>query len=164
MSSIRSKPHSEAVVPTDQQEVVMTRLTWKSNLSSGSRELNDSRKNSFFDFELTNPPVDSAAALLILAAKNVDEEKSYITINMGKGAAELDDLSFDEAEDQPFFVSRILSTGSHYSTQVHRVPTGRLKSGANHLGIHAKTADGKTLGNIEDFEVARIFIVYTTSD
>jgi|RhiMethySRZTD1v2_1073278.scaffolds.fasta_scaffold2701324_1 hypothetical protein len=145
----------------------MTRLTWRSILSSGSQKLQDTpNKNVFLEFTLNNPPDDSAAALLILAAKDVHEERSYITINMDRhSTAENDDLNFEVASKQEFFVSRILSTGSTYSTQIHRIAPGRLRKGEmNWIGLHARAADGTTNGNKDDFEVARIFLVYTTTE
>ena len=130
-------------------------------MSSGSRELSDSHKNDFIDFSLSEAPDNSAAALLIIAAKNVNEERNFITINSGNID---DDTSFDEAEDQPYFVCRFTSTGSTFTTQVHRIAPGRLQNGGNSLGIHARAADGSTSGNKDDFEVARVFLVYTTTE
>ena len=129
-------------------------------MSSGSKEMSDSHKNDFTSFSLSEAPDNSAAALLIIAAKNVNEERSFITVNSGNID---DDTSFDEAADQPYFVTRFTSTGSTFTTQVHRIAPGRLQNGSNHLGIHARAADGTTSGNIDDFEVARIFLVYTTT-
>lgn len=154
----------------------MAQLTWTSIKDIGSVELGESvtsgtGKNTFIPIPLPSPPVVSDAALLILAARNVHEERSYITINMQgldpkhpDNVAKNVDLSFAAAKDQPYFISRILSTGSHFVTQVYRVPNGRLIDGPNFLGIHSRAADGTTNGNRDDFEVARIFLVYSTPD
>ena len=146
----------------------MGRLHWRSILSSGSQKLQDTPgRNAFLEFSL-NDPDPSAAALLIMAARAVHEERSYITINMDRSAApKLDDLNFEVASKQEYFVSRVLSTGggSSFIPQFHRISPGRLKDGPeNWIGIHARAADGTTNGNIDDFEVARIFLVYTSTD
>jgi len=140
-------------------------LWWQSILSSGQRELDDSHKNNFVDFALPVPPVEAASALLILAAKNISSEKNFLTLNMTQSqAVEFDDMSHAFAKNKSFFVNEFFSTGSKYTVQIHRVKPGQLKSGANNLGIHARDNNGDAIvGNIENFEVARIFVLYTTS-
>jgi hypothetical protein len=140
-------------------------IWWQSILSSGARVLDDSHRNSFVDFALPVPPVAAASALLILAAKNIGAEKNFLTLNMSPSqAVEFDDMSHAFAKDKSFFVNEFFSTGSKYTVQIHMVKPGQLKSGANNLGIHARDNNGNAIiGNIENFEVARIFLIYTTS-
>ena len=145
----------------------MRTLTWRSILSSGKITVGDTRRNHIQDFTLSRAPVNSAAALLIMDARNVDHEKSFVTINQANPAA-LDDISHDEAKSHDWFVSRIPSTGSKYTMLIHRIKPGVLRDGANHFGVHARSSTGiskaTTAVNLDDFHVARVFVVYTTEE
>lgn len=139
-------------------------LRWRSVLSSGSITMGDTNENEFRSFNLTVPPSDSAAALLMFSGKNVDFERNFVTVNMPNAAA-LDDISHNAANDHDWFVSRILPTGGHWTGQTHRINPGILRAGANHFGVHARTSDGtakaSTAENADDFQIARVFVLYT---
>jgi hypothetical protein len=141
----------------------MARLRWRSVQSSGEFKMEDAVKNHFLDFGLTDPD-NSAAGLLIIAVKDVDHHKSFVTLNLTKGqAVKLDDMSLELAQTMDNnFVSTIFNTGSTYTWQIHRISPGILK-GTNSLGIHARASDGTTAGNIDDFFVSRVFVVYTST-
>ncbi len=139
-------------------------LRWRSILSSGSITMGDSNENEFHNFNLSVAPQDSAAALLMFSGKNVDFERNFVTINMPNPTA-LNDISHNEADDHDWFVSRILPTGNHWTGQTHRINPGVLRTGANHFGVHARTSDGTAKAtaseNVDNFQIARVFVLYT---
>jgi hypothetical protein len=146
----------------------MARLNWLSVMAQGSRVVNSSNDLSpafKFSFPDSSPPVPGVAALLILSARNVDHDNNFITLNMtGSQALQLDDIQFSEAKNIDVFVSRIFSTTSKWTPQIHRIAGGKLQATNNQLGFHARNSDGKTFPlPLDNFQVARIFIVYTSS-
>lgn len=139
----------------------MARLRWRSVHSSSEFKMHDGHKNHFIDFALTDPS-NSAAGLLIIAVKDVDHHMSFATLNLTPSqAVALDDMDLKTAQMMENFVTTIFETGGTYTWQIHRIEPGILKD-KNALGIHARDADGRTGGNIDDFFVSRIFVVYTS--
>lgn len=141
----------------------MNTHAFKSIISSGHISVGDANVNRFVDFNLSRAPVNSAAALLFMTARDVDWEKSFVTINMSNAVPP--NIHYNNAKLQNWFVTRIFSTDRKYITTIHRIKPGVLVDGANSFGVHARTQSGHASGgNIDDFVVARVFINYTTNE
>lgn len=135
-------------------------IFWHMILSSGSKRLNDNADNAFIDFTLPASLVRAAPALLFVAAKNVGGEKNFLTLNMERREV----LSHALEKQTPFFVNELFPTDSCWTVQMHAIKPNQLKPGGNHLGIHARDRDGNIVrGDIDDFEVARTYLIYTAS-
>ena len=146
----------------------MAGLTFRGILATGSREMGDAKGpggEGVFDlfFEgIELPGFTDHPALLILAAKNVDMQKSFITINAPR---EVVRQSFDEVKDTDYFVWRVLpNPGDTWILQMHQIGTGRLKATGNVLGIHSRNQAGEQARTRDDFAVARLFLVYHASE
>jgi hypothetical protein len=146
----------------------MVGLTFQSILATGSRELGDAKGPGgagVFDLFFENielPGFADRPALIILAAKNVDLQKNFITIN---APPEVVTQSFDEAEREEYFVWRVLpNPGDTWVLQMHQIPSGKLKATGNVLGIHTRSEKGEQARTRDDFAVARIFLVYHASE
>ena len=146
----------------------MANLTFQSILATGSREMGDAKGSEgagVFDYffrDIKLPGLVDQPALLILAAKNVDLDKNFITINApGEVAA----LGHDEARDKDFFVWRVLTNPSDsWVLQMHQIPAGRLNPENNVLGIHTRNEKGEQARVRDNFAVARVFLVYHASE
>jgi hypothetical protein len=143
-------------------------LTFQSILATGSRELGDGKGpggeglfNLFLD-DISLPGFVDRPALLILATRNVNLDKNFITVN---APAEAADQSYDEARDRDYFIWRILPNPSDiWVLQMHLVPGGKLKATNNKLGIHTRNEEGKQARVRDAFSVARIFLFYFGSE
>jgi hypothetical protein len=144
----------------------MAHLTFHGVLPTGHRELGDAKGpggSGVFDmfFESIDLPgcVD-LPALIVLATKEVDLDKNFITVNAPETITR---MGFDEARETESFVWRILPNPSDtWVLQTHQIPAGRLKPKGNMLGIHTRNDKGEQARVRDDFSVARIFIVYHT--
>jgi hypothetical protein len=135
------------------------KLSWRSVQSTGSFQMHNTL-NIYKDFSVTTP-LPSAAALLIIAVRQVDfHMKNFVSLN---GQVDgLEDMSFDVAKEQSYFVTPIFqNTSDNYGWQIHRISPGLLRDGTNHLGIHARDSEGRAAIDVDDFWVSRIFVVYT---
>lgn len=146
----------------------MAGLTFQSVLATGSRELGDAKGpmgaglfDLFFD-HIDLPGFVDQPALLVLAAKNVTLDKNFITVN---APPEVASQGFDEVEGADHFVWRVLPNPSDtWVLQVHRIDTGRLRAAGNVLGFHTRNDKGAQARTRDSFAVARIFIVYSSSE
>jgi hypothetical protein len=146
----------------------MAGLTFQSILATGSRELGAAKGPGgagVFDLFFENielPGLVDRPALIILAAKSVDLEKNFITIN---ALPEVVNQSFDQAEKRDYFVWRVLpNSGDTWVLQMHQIAPGRLKVSGNVLGIHTRNEKGEQARTRDDFAVARVFLVYHASE
>jgi hypothetical protein len=146
----------------------MVGLTFQSILATGSRELGDAKGpggSGVFDLFFENielPGFVDRPALIILAAKSVDLQKSFITIN---APSEVVQQSFDEVEKRDYFVWRVLPNPSDtWVLQMHQISPGKLKATGNVLGIHTRNEKGEQESTRDDFAVARLFLVYHASE
>jgi hypothetical protein len=145
----------------------MAGLTFQSILATGSRELGDAKGpggagvfDLFFD-NIDLPGFLDRPALLVLAVKNVELEKNFITIN---APPEVVKQSFDEVHDRDCFVWRVLpNPGDIWILQTHQIGIGRLKPTNNVLGIHTRNVKGEQARVRDNFAVARLFLVYHAS-
>jgi hypothetical protein len=146
----------------------MANLSFQSVLATGSRELGDAKGSGgagMFDlfFENINLPgfVD-LPALIILATKNVVLGKNFITIN---APTEVSRQSFDEVSNTDWFVWRVLANPTDtWILQMHQINSGILKITGNVLGIHTRNDKGEQARIRDTFAVARIFLVYHSSE
>jgi hypothetical protein len=142
----------------------MVGLTFQSILATGSRELGDAKGpggagvfDLFFD-NIDLPGFRDRPALLVLAVKNVDLEKNFITIN---APPEVVKQNFDQVRDQGCFVWSVLPNPSDvWILQTHQIGIGRLKPTNNVLGIHTRNEKGEQARVRDNFGVARLFLVY----
>ena len=146
----------------------MANLTFQSILATGSRNLGDAKGPDgagVFDFFFENidlPGLVDEPALLILAVKKVDLEKNFITVNAPE---EVKQQSFEEVNKQECFVWRILPNPSDtWILQVHAISPGKLKAENNVIGIHARNERGEQARVRDDFAVARLFLVYHSTE
>jgi hypothetical protein len=146
----------------------MANLTFQSILPTGSRELGDAKGpggSGVFDLFFENidlPGFVDRPALLLLAAKSVDLEKNFITIN---APSEVKQRSFEDVKKEDYFVWWVLPNPSDtWILQMHQIGCGRLMATNNVLGIHTRNERGEQARVRDDFAVARIFIVYYWSD
>ncbi len=145
----------------------MAGLTFQSILATGSRELGDAKGpggagvfDLFFD-NIDLPGFLDRPALIVLAVKNVDLEKNFITIN---APPEVVKQGFDEVHDRDCFVWRVLpNPADTWILQTHQIGTGRLKPTNNVLGIHTRNEKGEQARVRDNFAVARLFLVYHAS-
>jgi hypothetical protein len=143
-------------------------LTFQSILATGSRELGDGKGpegaglfNLFLD-SIDLPGFVDRPALLVLATRNVNLDKNFVTVN---APAEVTNQSYDEAKNQDYFVWRILPNPSDtWILQMHMIPGGKLKATNNTLGIHTRNEEGRQARVRDAFAVARIFLVYFGSE
>jgi hypothetical protein len=146
----------------------MAHLTFHGVLPVGHRELGDAKGpggsgvfDLFFD-HVDLPGCLELPALVVLAAREVDLEKNFITINPPETIIQ---MGFDEAKETDCFVWRILPNPSEtWVLQMHQIPTGRLKPKGNVLGFHSRNGNGEQARVRDDFSVARIFLIYSTSE
>jgi hypothetical protein len=146
----------------------MAHLTFHGVLPVGHRELGDAKGpggsgvfDLFFD-HVDLPGCLDLPALVVLATREVDLEKNYITINPPETIIH---MGFDEAKETDCFVWRILPNPSEtWVLQMHQIPAGRLKPEGNVLGIHSRNGNGEQARVRDDFSVARIFLIYSTSE
>jgi hypothetical protein len=143
-------------------------LTFQSILATGSRELGDGKGpggEGLFNLLVDNinlPGFVDRPALLILATRNVNLDKNFITVN---APAEAADQSYDEAKERDYFIWRILPNPSDtWVLQMHMIPGGKLKATDNTLGIHTRNEVGKQARVRDAFAVARIFLLYFASE
>lgn len=142
----------------------MVGLRFQTILPTGSRELGDTKGTGgvgildlFFE-NINLPGFVNGPALIVLAARLVDHEKNFLTINP---PPEVVDQTFDEAEGTHYFIWRVLPNPSDtWILQVHPINPARLNPTGNVLGIHTRDDKGQHLGACDGFEVARIFLVY----
>ena len=146
----------------------MAGLTFQSILATGSRELGAAKGPGgagVFDLFFENielPGFVDRPAFIILAAKVVDLEKNFITIN---APPEVVEQSFDEVQNRDYFVWRVLPNPSDiWVLQMHQIGPGKLKARGNVLGIHTRNKKGEQARGQEDFSVARLFLVYHASE
>lgn len=145
----------------------MANLAFQSVLATGNRDLGDAKGpegEGVFDLFFENidlPGFVDRPALLVLAAKNVKLEKNFITVN---APSAIRSQGFDEASDADYFIWRILPNPSNtWVLQVHQIDSGKLRATGNTLGIHCRNEKGRQARVRDDFSVARLFIVYSSS-
>jgi hypothetical protein len=145
----------------------MAGLTFQSILATGSKQLGDAKGPGgagVFDLFFENielPGFVDLPALLILAAKSVDFEKNFITLN---APPEVVKQSFDEVHGTDYFIWRVLPNPSDiWVLQMHQIAPGKLKATGNVLGIHNRNEKGEQARVRDDFAVARLFLVYHAS-
>lgn len=151
----------------------MANLTFRSILSRGSRRLGDNNLTPdvfdvFFD-DINLSGFVNLPALLIVAARGVKFEKNFITVNAPNGVTS---QSYEEAQEEDYFVSNMLRTPETSNTtsengwtlQIHRIGSDKLRATGNVLGIHTRNKDGETEGGRDNFDVARIFLLYFGSE
>lgn len=145
----------------------MANLTFQSILATGSKEMGDAKGPEgagVFDFffrDIDLPEFSDLPALLVLAVKNVDLDKNFITIN---APGEVVKMSYDEASDKDFFVWRVLPNPSDtWVLQMHQIPAGRMRPENNVLGIHTRNEKGEQARSRDNFAVARVFLAYHAS-
>jgi hypothetical protein len=146
----------------------MANLSFHGVLPMGRRELGDAKGpggsgvfDLFFD-HIDLPGCLELPALVVLAAREVDLDMNFITINPPETIIQ---MGFDEAKETDCFVWRILPNPSEtWVLQMHQIPAGRLKPKGNVLGIHSRNDRGEQARVRDDFSVARIFLIYSTSE
>jgi hypothetical protein len=146
----------------------MANLAFQSVLATGSRELGDAKGPSgegvydyfFEDIEL--PGFVDRSALLVFAARQVDLDRNFITIN---APPEITHLNYDEARENDCYVWRILPNPSEtWILQTHQINVGKLKPLGNRLGFHTRNERGEQSRIRDVFALARVFIVYYSSE
>lgn len=145
----------------------MANLAIQAILATGHREMGEFQgpeKKSVYDVLFPNidlPGFVAQPALIVLAVRNVDYEKNFITINAPPEAI---DQSYDEVRGSGYFVWRILPNPSDsWILQVHQIEGSKLKATGNVLGIHSRDIDGGRAGIHDTFSVARLFMLYSSS-
>lgn len=146
----------------------MANLTFHGVLPTGHRELGDAKGpggsgvfDLFFD-QIDLPGCLELPALVVLATKQVNLEKNFITVNPPDTITR---MGFDEARSTDCFVWRILPNPSEtWVLQMHQIPAGRLKDKGNVLGLHTRNEKGDQARVRDDFSVARIFLIYSTAE
>jgi hypothetical protein len=146
----------------------MANLRFHSVLATGSRELGDAKGPGgagMFDLFFENidlPGFVDLPALVVLATKHVELEKNFITIN---APTEVNRQSFDEVSETGCFVWRVLPNPSDtWILQMHQINSGKLKATGNLLGIHTRNDKGEQARIRDSFAVARVFLVYYSSE
>lgn len=142
----------------------MANLAFQSVLATGSRELGDAKGpggEGVFDYffeDIQLPGFLEHPALLVFAAKNVDLDHNFITIN---APPEIILQNYDEARGQGCFVWRVLPNPSDtWILQTHQIDAGKLKASGNKLGFHTRNDKGEQARIRDSFALARVFIVY----
>lgn len=146
----------------------MANLSFHGVLPTGHRELGDAKGpggsgvfDLFFD-QIDLPGCLDLPALIVLAVKQVDLDKNFITVNPPETITR---MGFDQARGTDCFVWRILPNPSEtWVLQMHQIPAGRLKPTGNVLGLHTRNEKGEQARVRDDFSVARIFLIYSTSE
>ena len=145
----------------------MANLAFQAILATGHREMGEFQgpeKQAVYDVlfkDIDLPGFVDHPALVVLAAKNVDYEKNFITINAPPEAL---DQSYDEVRNAGYFVWRVLPNPSDsWILQIHQIDGHHLKATGNVLGIHSRDIDGERAGVHDTFSVARLFILYSSS-
>ncbi|HAA05813.1 MAG TPA: hypothetical protein DCE18_20950 [Syntrophobacteraceae bacterium] len=139
-------------------------LTFQSILATGSQELGDGKGpdgaglfDLFFD-NIDLPGFVDRPALLLLATKNVHLDMNFITINAPRTVTT---QSYEQSKDQDWFVWRILPNPSDtWILQTHLIPSGKLGTTRNTIGIHTRNEQGRQARVRDAFSVARIFLMY----
>ena len=146
----------------------MAHLTFHGVLPTGHRELGDAKGpggSGVFDMFFENidlPGCVDLPALIVLATKEVDLDKNFITVNPPESISQ---MGFDQARETESFVWRILPNPSAtWVLQMHQIPAGRLKPKGNVLGFHTRNEKGEQARVRDDFSLARIFVVYHASE
>lgn len=142
----------------------MAQLTFHAVLPTGYRELGDAKGPEgagVFDLFFENidlPGYVDSPALIVLATKEVDLNKNFITVNPPETITR---IGFDEASKLECFVWRVLPNPSEtWVLQMHQIPAGRLKPTGNVLGFHTRNDRGDQARVRDDFSIARIFLFY----
>ena len=142
----------------------MANLTFRSILPTGQRLLGEGQGpdgGDRFDVFIDNIDLsqfEDEAALLVLAARAVDNGRNFITVN---APPEVSRQSEEDAQSETYYVGRVLENPSEtWIPQVVRIAPGKLRASNNVLGIHTRNGDGVPAGNRDDFAVARIFLIY----
>lgn len=144
----------------------MAGLAFQAILAHGSRALGDAKGphgegvfDLFFE-DVDLPGFLDRPAILILAARNVNLENNFITVN---APPEVRNQSFDEVSRTGYFVWRVLPNPSDtWILQVHQIGSGKLKARGNIVGIHTRNEKGEQARVRDSFAVARLFIVYSS--
>ncbi len=146
----------------------MANLAFQSVLPTGSRELGDAKGpagEGVFDYffeDIELPGFADRPALLVFATKQVDLDRNFITIN---APPEVTHQSYDEARENDHYIWRILPNPSEtWILQTHQINAGKLKPSGNRLGFHTRNDRGEQARIRDDFALARVFIVYTSSE
>lgn len=101
------------------------------------------------------------AGILVFMTKGVENAENFITIN---APAEVSNQSYDETKDEDYFVGRVVENPSQtWIPQIVRVPSTALSNSIT-VGFHARNSNGETSGNRDDFDVARVFLLYFGSE
>lgn len=141
----------------------MAGLAFKSVLPTGRKELGDLVEiyDFFFDgFDL--PGLVDAPAIIVLAARNVQLAQNFITVNAPPESAS---MSFAEAKQSECFIWRILPNPTeNWILQVHQINPGKLKPAGNVLGFHSRDVNGEPAPGSDNFAIARIFVIYYSSE
>ncbi len=141
----------------------MAGLAFKSILPTGSKELGE--KVGVFDFTFENidlPGFIDAPALIVLAVRNLELTKNFISVN---APPESISLSFEEAKQLEFFIWRILPNPTeNWILQMHQINPGKLKPAKNVLGFHCRDAEGQPATCCDNFAISRIFVIYYSSE
>ena len=146
----------------------MASLTFHGVLPTGHRDLGDAKGpggsgvfDLFFD-QIDLPGCLELPALIVLATKQVEMDKNFITVNPPETITQ---MGFDDARNTESFIWRILPNPTEtWVLQMHQIPAGRLKTKGNVLGFHTRNERGEQARVRDDFSVARIFLVYSTSE
>lgn len=145
----------------------MASLAFQAILATGHREMGESlgpEKRPVYDVlfkDIDLPGFVDHPALVVLAVRNVDYEKNFITINAPPEAL---DQSYDEAMKSGNFVWRVLPNPSDsWILQLHQIDGKKLKTKGNVLGIHSRDVNGEHAGPCDTFSVARLFVLYYAS-
>lgn len=145
----------------------MASLAFQAILATGHREMGESlgpERKPIYDVlfkDIDLPGFVDHPALVVLAVRNVDYEKNFITINAPPEAL---DQSYDEARNSGYFVWRVFPNPSDsWILQVHQIDGNKLKATGNVLGIHSRDINGEHAGLCDAFAVARLFVLYYSS-
>jgi hypothetical protein len=146
----------------------MANLAFQSVLPTGSRELGDAKGaggEGIFDYFFEGidlPGFVDRPAMLVFATKQVDLDRNFITVN---APPEITHQSYHEARDNDHYIWRILPNPSEtWILQTHQINSGKLKSSGNRLGFHTRNDKGEQARIRDDFALARVFIVYYSSE
>jgi hypothetical protein len=145
-----------------EEHIAMANLRFQSVPATGSRELGGAKGPGgagMFDLFFENielPGFVVLPALIVLAAGNVELEKSFITVN---APTQVNRESFDEVSGTGCSVWPVLPNPSAtWILQMHRINQGKLTATGNVLGIHTRNDNGEQARIRDSFAVARIFL------
>ena len=143
----------------------MANLTFRTILATGSRSLGEGEGNGDA-FDVFLPPkslsnLENRPGLLLFMTRQVNVGKNFITIN---APAQVSGQSYEEAKEEDYFAERIVENPSDtWILQIARVRSDALSDTIT-VGFHSRNEDGEPGGNRDNFDVARIFLLYFGSE